>query len=145
MFVHTAQWASKQPITGSPNTDMQPNKKLLQTQSWQWGIRPESIYCLLYNRLSGGKWPHMSAQPEHILLHTDSRESIQWNSESELNNGAIMETSRVASAPRPAHSEQTIISLYRWLHHWSWGRLHRCLCSHCGTTNERLASFQLCI
>lgn len=31
------------------------------------------------------------------------------------------ETRGIASAPRPARSQQPVISFYRWLHHWSCG------------------------
>lgn len=36
-------------------------------------------------------------------------------------SSAIIKTSRIASGPQPAHSEQTTVSFYRWLHHWSEG------------------------
>lgn len=99
--------------------------------------RTQNLYQSRYNSFPEFKWPHTAAENTSITLTAHAKKAHDAKERNHQNELYCISASASSFTTHYRRFLPLITSL-------KLRRLHRCLCSRCGTTNERLAGLQLC-
>lgn len=97
----------------------------------------QNLYQSRYNSFPEFKWPHTAAESTSITLTAHAKKALDAKERYHQNELYCISASASSFTTDYSRFLPPITSL-------KLRRLHRCLCSRCGTTNERLAGLQLC-